>query len=620
MDRNTVIGFILIAVLFIGYSIFNMPSKEEIERTKKAHDSIALVKKNKEIEETKLAAQNHKDTVQLKPEDSSPADTTIQLAKDTAVAEQFVTLENDVMKITLTSRGGRVYSVVLKKFKTWNGKPLILFNGDKSSFGYSFFTGKDELFNTGNIPFTADRQSVTVSGKDSSTLVFRAELSEGKYLEQIYTITGNSYLMNYNFRMVGLNEVIKNNVQNLRLEWDATINNSEKNITDNRGYSTVYYKFQTDDALSLSTSSDEEKKLTGNIEWVCYKEHFFNSTLISKQGFEHGTVSVKVETDSSYTKSMKAELILPYKHEPETEYAMQMYFGPNNYLNLKKLHNGMEEIVPMGWGIFAWFAAPVNKYFIIPLFHFFSSFLSNWGLIIFIMTILIKIILTPLTYRSLLSAAKMKVIKPEIDELREKYKDDQAKFGQEQLKLFQKAGVNPLGGCLPILLQLPILVAMYSFFPSSIELRQQSLWWANDLSTFDSIWTFPNHINIPFYGDHVSLFTILMTVSQIIYAVYNNQLTGATGQMKWMQYLFPVMLLGIFNNLSAALTYYYFLSNIVTFGQQWIVQTYFLDTDKIHRQIQERKKNPSKKKPGFLSRLEEAQRKQQQQLKNKGKK
>ncbi len=618
MDKNTVIGFVLIAALLIGYSIFNMPSKEDLAQQKKTQDSIALVHQQKQPERIKDTLQNSKDSVQVKPNAEIRKDSAAMgLFSDSVSTESFITMENDLMKITLTNKGGRVYSAELKKFKTWDGKPLVLFSGDRNSFNYFFFAGNNQQVNTGELYFIPQSQSVLLTGKDSATIVLRATIAEGKYLEQTYEMKGNSYLMDYHFRVVGLDSIIQHNVQYLTLAWNSTINNSEKNITDNRGYSTVYYKFKNDDASSLSVSSDEEKKLTGNIEWVCYKEHFFNSTLISKSGFDNGNATIKMETDSSIVKSMKAELILPYAHEPEKDYAMQFYFGPNNYLDLKKLHNGMEEIVPLGWGIFSWFASPVNKYFIIPLFHFFTKYISNWGWIILIMTILIKIILTPLTYRSLLSAAKMKVIKPEIDELKEKYKDDQAKFGQEQLKLFQKAGVNPLGGCLPIALQLPILVAMYSFFPSSIELRQQSLWWAKDLSTFDSIYNFPNHFNIPFYGDHVSLFTILMTVSQIIYAVYNNQLTGATGQMKWMQYLFPIMLLGIFNNLSAALTYYYFLSNVVTFGQQWIVQTYFLDHEKIHRQIQERKKKAPSKKSGFLARLEEAQRKQQARNRNK---
>jgi YidC/Oxa1 family membrane protein insertase len=307
---------------------------------------------------------------------------------------------------------------------------------------------------------------------------------------------------------------------------------------------------------------------------------------------------------------MTAELFLPYKHTQRNDYAMQFYFGPNKYEDLRKLGNGMEGIVPLGWGFFSWFAAPINRYCIIPLFDLFSMFISNYGIIILLMTVLIKVVLMPFTYRSLLSAAKMKVIKPEIDELKAKYKDDQAKFGQEQLKLFQKAGVSPLGGCLPMALQLPFLVAMYSFFPISIELRQKAFLWATDLSSYDSIYNFPHGFSLPWYGDHVSLFTLLMTATSILTAVYNNQLNSVSGQAKWMQYIFPIMLLGIFNNLPAALTYYYFLSNVITFGLQWIVQNYFLDHAAIHKQIQERKKMPAKKKSGFLARLEEMQREQ----------
>ena len=292
---------------------------------------------------------------------------------------------------------------------------------------------------------------------------------------------------------------------------------------------------------------------------------------------------------------------------------MQFYFAPNNYQSLKRLGNyDLEKIIPLGVGIFGAISSPINKFFIIPLFNFLNRFFTNYGLIILIMTFLLRIILFPLSYRSFVSAAKMRVLKPEIDELKERYKDDQQKFGQEQLKLFRSAGVNPLGGCIPALLQFPILAAMYTFFPLSIELRQESFLWAKDLSTYDSIYNFG--FSIPFYGNHISLFTIIMTVTSILFAIYNNQLSGVTGQMKYMAYIFPVMLLGIFNNLPAALTYYYSLTNIIAFGQQFIIKNYIIDEGAIHRRIQENKKKPVKKSR-FQERLEEMTKAQQQQKK-----
>lgn len=313
-------------------------------------------------------------------------------------------------------------------------------------------------------------------------------------------------------------------------------------------------------------------------------------------------------------KKMTAQLVLPFDNtKSKVSYPMQFYFGPNNYQDLKRLGDyDLEQIIPLGAGVFGFISSPINKFFIIPLFNFLNNYFLNYGLIILVMTVLLRILLFPLNYRSFLSAAKMRVLKPEIDELKEKYKDDQTRFGQEQLKLFRSAGVNPLGGCIPALLQLPILAAMYTFFPLSIELRQQSLWWTQDLSSYDSILNLG--FNVPFYGDHVSLWTIIMTITSILFAIYNNQLSGVTGQMKYMAYIFPVMLLGIFNNLPAALTYYYSLSNVVAFAQQYVIKNYIIDEAAIHRKIQDNKKKPVKKSK-LQERLENMAKAQQQQVK-----
>ncbi len=310
---------------------------------------------------------------------------------------------------------------------------------------------------------------------------------------------------------------------------------------------------------------------------------------------------------------MHADVSLTYSPLPKQSYNMQWYFGPNSYYGLKKLDIGLEQIIPLGYFPFQWISAPVNKWIIIPTFYFLSKYISNYGIIILLLTILLRIILLPLTYRSFLSGAKMKVLKPEIDELKEKYKNDQTKFTQEQMKLSQKAGVSPLGGCLPLLLQMPILVAMYSFFPSSIELRQQHFLWAKDLSSYDSIYNFST--SIPFYGNHVSLFTLLMLASQLAMTWYNSQYAvGMNNQMKWMQYVFPFILLGLFNNFSAALTYYYFLSNVISLILMIIIREYFIDEKAIHAQIQENKKK-TPKRGGWMERLEKMQREQQKKIK-----
>jgi YidC/Oxa1 family membrane protein insertase len=301
-------------------------------------------------------------------------------------------------------------------------------------------------------------------------------------------------------------------------------------------------------------------------------------------------------------------MVLPLTNKKDAQLDFQFFFGPNKYSLLKSMDLGLEKQVPLGWGIFGW----VNKYIVIQVFGWLDSFHLGYGLIIFLLTIVIKLILMPFTYKSYLSTAKMRVLKPEIDEMKAKYEKEPQKQQAEQMKLFQKAGVNPLGGCLPLLLQLPILIALFNFFPASIELRQQAFLWADDLSTYDSIWTF-GYVPLinTIYGDHVSLFTILMTISTLVYTRLNNQISGVTGQMKVLSYIMPLMFLGIMNNYSAALSYYYFLANMITFAQQWIIRR-FVDDDAIHRKIQENKKKPVKKSR-FAAKLEELSKSAQQQ-------
>lgn len=625
MDRNTIIGLVLIGVLLVCWSIFNQPSKEEMARQKKTQDSIALVNKtahsqdslknssagNIAVPDSVSAQDSIKTPVAEKPNSGFFTDSTNN-------EEKFLTIENDLLKVTLSNLGGRVYSVELKKYKTTTGKPLILFEGKSSEFNYVFYSGTNQV-NTGNIFFKTENQPVVLTGKDSATITYRAYLTAEKFIEQTYTIRPGSYMLGYHLKLKGLDSIITENNRYLSLTWKQKLLNVEHAVDDNRNYSTVYYKYPNEDAGSLSLGgAGTETKFPANVDWVSFKQHFFNSALIAPKVFEQGKVSDSTSDDNTYVKSMNAELVLAYKHGVDNNYAMNFYFGPNHYTSLKKLGIGLEEIIPMGWGIFSWFASPINKYFILPLFNFLNGFIGNYGIIILIMTLLIRGITLPLTYKSMVSASKMKVLKPEIDELKEKYKDDQGKFGQEQLKLFQKAGVNPLGGCLPLLIQLPILTAMYSLFPNAIELRMQSFLWATDLSSYDSIYNFPNHFSLPFYGDHVSLFTLLMTVTQIIMAVYTSQMNNVTGQMKWMQYVFPVMLLGIFNNLPAALTYYYFLFNVFSIIMQWGVTKFMIDEKAIHAQIQENKKK-TPKKSGFMSRLEEMQKKQREAQRTRSK-
>lgn len=609
MERNTVIGFVLIGIILIVFTIFNQPSKDEVAKQQHIQDSIQLA----QIISAKQDSISHltkKDSiVSSAVSDTHVTDTTKTLFGDSSVnAEQFTVLENEVMKLTLSNKGGRIYSVELKKFKDYDGKTLQLFKPDDATFNYQFFSNGQQPVNTNEIYFSTQ--------KNNSTVTFTANSGNSSSLTETYSIQPNSYLIAYHFKTAGLNEIVGNNTQYINLNWNIKQSHLEQNLSNERTTSSVYYCYkEKNEVSSISEHSDGEEKLQGDIKWVSIKQHFFNASLISDSVFLSGSsVKSKSMTDSAHIKDISAQLVLPYDHSGNNDYSMKFYFGPNSYQDLKKMNYGLEQVIPLGWGIFGWFAAPINKYFIIPLFNFLDNYVSNYGIIILIMTLLIRIIIFPMTYKSFLSSAKMRVLKPELDELKAKLKDDQSKFAQEQMKLYKRAGVSPLGGCLPALLQLPILVAMYSFFPISIELRQQPFLWAKDLSSYDSIWNFGTSI-WPL-GDHLSLFTILMTITSLLTAWYNSQFNATNQQFKWLQYIFPFMLLGIFNSLSAALTYYYFLSNVFTLVQQFIIKEFIIDEAAIHRQIQENKKKPVKKS-GWQQRLEDMAKAQQERGRKK---
>ena len=615
MDRNAAIGFVLIALIFIAYIYLNTPSKEETDRLRKQQDSITQVQKQQHLADSLHALSPDSNTIVTPGTPAAKAAPTTIFSDTSVKAEEIVSIENELMRVMLSSKGGKVVSVELKAFKTYDQQPLILFDEKSTFFNYAFFTGTTQV-GTDDILFTTIGKPFSVSKSDSNTIVFRAYATANRYIEQRYTLKGNSYLLNYQFNLVGMDSVIRNNNPDINLEWSTRFSHTEKDMEMEKNYSSIYFRYWEDDVDNISEHETGDLNAPGKLQWVSFKQHFFNASLISTQPFAQGNFSTQSEVGSDYVKKMSAQLVIPFDNtKQQVSYPMQFYFGPNNYQELKRLGDyDLEQIIPLGAGLFGAISSPINKFFIIPLFNFLNNYFANYGLIILIMTVLLRIILFPLNYRSFLSAAKMRVLKPEIDELKEKYKEDQTRFGQEQLKLFRSAGVNPLGGCIPALLQLPILAAMYTFFPLSIELRQQSLWWTKDLSTYDSVLNLG--FAIPFYGDHVSLWTIIMTITSILFAIYNNQLSGVTGQMKYMAYIFPVMLLGIFNNLPAALTYYYSLSNVVAFGQQFIIKNYIIDEDAIHRKIQDNKKKPLKKSK-LQERLENMAKAQQQTKKQK---
>lgn len=613
MDRNSVVGLLLIGAILIGFSIYNQPTKEQLEAAKHRQDSIAKVEDVARQQSVNTAAEAQLKqsviTIDTTVSDSAlaamEADRLGAFASTSQGKEEEITLENNDLKLTFTTRGGRIKTAELKKYKTFEGKPLRLFESDSTRFGLNFFS-QNRNISTNDLYFTA------VPGANSS-LAMRLNAGENKYLEYVYSLDTAGYLIKYKINFVNLNQVIAANTSSIELYWSEQLHRMEKDIHSERINSTAYYQFTDDEVDHLSETEDAKEEFKTKVKWVSMKQHFFTQVLIADNSFDKPTrlEIYNAPEESNFIKLMSIGLTLPYNHTASESFGMQMYIGPNHYQTLKHIGFSLEKQIPLGWGIFGW----VNRFLVIPVFNFLNSFNMNYGLIILILTIIIKILLLPLTYKAYLSQAKMKVLKPEMEEIQTKFKEEPVKLQQEMMGLYRKAGVSPMGGCWPMLLQLPILFAMLRFFPSSIELRQQKFLWADDLSTYDSILDLP--FNIPFYGDHVSLFTLLMTASTLMLTFFNSQTTVTNPQMKWMMYLMPVFFMGFLNSFSAGLNYYYFLANMISIGQQFLFRS-FVDENAIHAQIQENKKRPAaQQKSKFQQRLEKMAKERGYKMPNK---
>ncbi len=586
MDRNSIIGLGLIFVILVTFAYINQPSEEEIKAAKRQQDSIALVQKQAaSLIQAEAAAAIVTDTITTPviPDSTTLNNQYGSFASFAQGTESFSTIENEDLKITLSNKGGRIYSVQLKKYKRYDQSPLILMDGKKSQFNYTFATADSKAIQTEELYFTP------IVSQDQKSITMQLQFGEGKYFNQVYTLSDTANQVDYKLDMLGINGIISPTNSYLDLNISQQLLLQEKSMEAEKRTSTIYYRYTEDEPTYISETSNEKVSLKTPVQWISFKQQYFNTTIIANKSFENGSVETYSEENSADIKTVTASLTIPYTHESNESFGMKFYFGPNHYKSLAKLDVELERIIPMGWGIFRW----VNKYIVINVFYFLGQYIGNFGIIILMLTILIKTVLFPLVYRSYLSTAKMRVLKPEIDEIKEKFNGDMTKIQQENMKLYRKAGVNPLGGCIPVLLQLPILVAMFQFFPSAFELRQQAFLWAEDLSTFDSIVNLPFHI--PGYGAHISLFALLMTVSSIFYTIYNNQNTaGLTDQMKWISYFMPVVFLFMLNSYPAGLNYYYFLSNLATIAQQLGIRR-FVDDKKLHAELQENKKKPVKK-------------------------
>jgi YidC/Oxa1 family membrane protein insertase len=612
MDRNSLLGLVLIGAILIGYSYLTVPTSEQLAAQQKTQDSLALIEKNKKAvvasKQTVVKAIDTNlvvaDTLSSTLADSLATQALSNkygvFAKAASVDTSVYTLENKLIKVKVSSKGGKVKSVTLKNYKNWEGKPVTLFEGDSSEIALNFFANNRSV-STKDLYFAGIKS-------DSSLAMRLYAGSQDKYIEFLYTLKEDDYKLGYKINFVGLNDVIALNTNYVELSWKQLLKNQEKDMSMERANSTIYYMFTDNEVDYISETENEAKDLTTKVKWVAMKQHFFTQVLIADTEFEKPThIETKNgEEGDSYVKSTKSSFTLPYTHNAQESFGMHFYFGPNHYQILKSQGHNLEKQIPLGWGIFGW----VNRFIVIPIFNFLNGFNWSYGIIILILTIAIKLLLLPLTFKAYLSQAKMKVLKPEVDEIQGKFKEEPMKLQQEMMGLYRKAGVSPLGGCLPMLLQMPILIAMFRFFPQSIELRQQSFLWATDLSTYDSILDLS--FTIPFYGDHVSLFTLLMTVSTLLITKVNSSSQMANPQMKWMMYLMPIIFLGVFNSYSAGLSYYYFLANMISIGQQYLFKS-FVNEDEIHRKIQENKKKPTKKSK-FQQRLEKMAKEKGMQL------
>jgi|WetSurMetagenome_2_1015567.scaffolds.fasta_scaffold04734_3 YidC/Oxa1 family membrane protein insertase len=639
MDKNSIIGIVLIFLVFIGYGVYNDSKNTKIFKAEVQYaDSLynagnlndsrsayqtALRYKPKDMHAiSRVTELNEKLSVPEKK--SEIADSTASVNRNALPAarqdslaygafsaafhgkDTIITIENNRIRLEISAKGGRIYSAEVKNYTTFDSRPVKLFDGDSTIFGYNFFTTDNKAISTNNLYFVPVASSPHVIVKDKPESVsMRLPASNGGYIEYTYTVYPDNYMIDFKTNFVSLSDVMMTNTSSINLDWKMYIPQQEKGRVNEENYTWLKYKVYQDkvDGLSMRQRKDVETKDLMKLNWIAYKDQFFSSVIIADNYFLNASItSTKTDPTSKLIKYYGSEIGVPLTKAETPSVSMKFYFGPNRFTTLKKYHMGLEELVFLGRNIIKW----ISQFIIIPVFNFLGRYISNYGIIILILTILIKVVLYPLTHKSYISMAKMKAMKPMVDEISKKFpkSEDAMKKQQATMALYKKAGVSPMGGCLPQLLQMPILFAMFRLFPTSIELRHQSFLWATDLSTYDSILHLP--FTIPMYGDHVSLFTILMTVATII----SMKMSDTSGQeqmpgMKAMMYVMPVMFMFMLNNFSSGLTYYYFLTNVIGIIQTQVSKR-FVSEEEILRRIEENKKKPTKKS-AWQKRLEEAQ-------------
>ncbi|WP_438946996.1 membrane protein insertase YidC [Sediminibacterium sp.] len=605
-DKNTVIGFVLLGILMFLYFWYTSQQQNAIiEMKKREEDSLA-----------KVAAARMKllDTVAIKV-DSLKRDSAVRVASagsftDAAIGQEtVVTLENELVKVNLTNKGAQIKSVVLKQYKDAQDQPVVLLNNN--TLAYAINTAPAQSAGIENLYFTPGE--IVKNADGSQTLQFKLASVNGQSVVHTFTLAPNSYNIGWKLGMNGAAQLLTN--QQLNLNWTVATEQMEKTSQYERQVSNICFSEDNEfDYISSNTDHTFEKPA----QWVSVVQQFFNSTLIADNSFNSGSIKWARATDSSRNlANTTSSLQVKVPSAATVEIPFRFYIGPNEYEILSKQAPEMDKIINLGRDMYS-FVRPINKYIIMPVFDFFASFVKNYGWVIFLLTLFIRLVTAPLTYSSYLSGAKMKALRPELDVLKKKMGDDQQGFAMEQMKLFREAGVNPLGGCIPALLQIPIFFALYSFFNSQIALRGQSFLWSADLSSYDSIASLP--FSIPAFGNHVSLFTITAVLTSFLISIYNMSMTPTQDNpaLKYMPYIFPFMLLFIFNSLPSALTWYYTVSNVITLLLQFVIQNYIIDHDKILAKIEAKRKAP-KTKSKWQERYEQMveSQKKVQELKNK---
>lgn len=631
-DLNSIIGFVLIFGILVWIMYQNQPSDKEIAAEKAKKELVAKQEAQAKADKTKtavlpVATTTPGDTVQLaqlqKTLGGFAYSATLPSAK-----EAFTTIENEKIKLKIANKGGYIVEATLKefeKFKKGSGQLVELIKDNNSHLNIQLQTTDNRTLNSKDLFF---EPTLTKNGADQ-ILTMRLKAGANEFLEYKYVLKANDYLVGFDVRSQGLSKVL-NSAKPLDLVWDLKTYRNEKSVSYENRYAQVEYEYGDEKYNSLSSTAQGLKEDNPEkVSFVAFKQHFFTSILSTEKPFETSKLQsdnlVKDEAiDTVYTKQFKATVPLAFTNG-EVDYKMSWYFGPSDYKTLKSYDKNFEKIIPLGWGIFGW----INKWIFIPLFGFLSSTIGlSLGIAIIIFTILIKLAMSPITYKSFLSQAKMKVLRPEITELGEKFKKDPMKKQQETMKLYNKAGVNPMAGCIPALIQLPFMYASFQFFPAAFELRQKSFLWADDLSSFDAVVKLP--FRIPLYGDHISLFPILAAIAIFFYmkmtsgdqqmaAPQQEGMPDMAKMMKIMIYVSPLMMLIFFNSYGAGLSLYNFISNLITIGIMFVIKNYIVDTDKIHAQIQENKLKEPKKQSKFQQRLQEVM-EQQEAAKKQNKK